>query len=131
MKVKNIVLLLIIVVFILACLFILTKGNKIVLQKSVTGYLASNTSEVTLYQLENIKEGEEEKEELKEVLTLPRGTKIKYYEKNGYTKEEKEYLKTEYDKKDYYVLKDNIKSKEKDVVLETELYVRTATNLKI
>ena len=129
LKVKNIVLLLIIVVFILACLFIFTKGDKIVLQKSVTGYLASNTSEVTLYELESIKEGEEEKEELKEALTLPRGTKIKYYEKNGYTKEEKEYLKTEYDKKDYYVLKDNIKSKEKDVVLETELYVRTATNL--
>ena len=93
-------------------------------------FLASTEKEIVLYELK--KEETEEKKEvekLEEGIKLPRGTKIKVYEKEKKTFDEKEYVKIEHDKKDYYILSTNYVDKYDDVVLEKELYVRTSVNL--
>ncbi len=132
-KVKNVVLFLIAIVFIASCIFIFTNGSKKpikIFEKTSEGYLASFKNTVELYELVKEKnENEEEKEKLVLKENVIRGSKIKYYPDSKYNYQEIEYTKIEYNNKQYYILTTNIAKTEKDVVLEKELYVRTSLNL--
>ena len=128
LKIKSVILLLVGIIFIGASIWIVkNQSNAIIFEKSENGYLASNIYTIKLYEL---KKNEEEKtESLEESLDIVRGTEVKYYPESIYTYEEKEYVKLEYDYKTYYVLKDMVVSSLEEVVLEKELYARTAYNL--
>ena len=111
---------LILVAILAAGLFIfifLIKGAKKVVVSSQNMYLASDSSSIPTYVLD-------EEDNLKESEALHRGTKVKYSKKT-IEKDDKKYSEIKYDDKKYYVLSNNLSKKEKDVVLEKERYVRT------
>ena len=125
-KIKNVVLLVVILAFIAACVFIFLNGEKTFFEKPSNGYLASNTLSVDLYEL---KTGEDDTKTMEKSLDLVRGSKIEYFKDSKITIDEVEYTKVSYDSNTYYILSDNIVEKMEDVVLEKELYVRTSLNL--
>lgn len=81
-----------------------------------TMYLASDTNTIALYD-----------ENFNEVDTLPRGVEV--ITKQKVNNNEKEYYETIYNKKDYYVLVNNLTKNKNDVVKEQEMYVRSASTL--
>ena len=91
-----------------------------ILTKTFDKYLANNNITLDIYTLE------EEKLVKKE--TLNRGTKIKTSNKVK-TIENKEYIEITYNNNNYLVLKENVVEKEESVVLEKEIYIRTATSV--
>ena len=93
-------------------------------------FLANTNNVVELFELK--KEETEEKKEVEKLeksKDISRGTKVKVYEKDKKTFDEKEYVRIEHDKKEYYILSTNYVDKYEDVVLEKELFVRTSVNL--
>ena len=91
-----------------------------VLTKTFDKYLASNNKTLDIYTLEETKLVKKE--------TLNRGTKIKTSNKIK-TIENKEYIEITYNNNNYLVLKENVVEKEESVVLEKEIYIRTATSV--
>lgn len=85
-------------------------------------YLASNTNLVALYSYN------EETKMLEESKKIARGTKVKSNDKTKIDSEV-EYLEIKLDDESYLVNKDNIATNKKDVVTETEKYVRTSVTI--
>lgn len=89
--------------------------------QSYKRYLASQTTEVILYELD-------EDNNLNPALSLTRGeeitTKLEEVEISS-----KKYITISYQNKKYYVLKENLSETQEDVVLEKELYVRTTCSI--
>ena len=77
-------------------------------------FIAANCENAVLYNME-----------YQEVEEIVRGTKVVIFG-DEIINNDKKYYKVNYKKNDYYILSDNIVKEEKDVVLEKELYVRTA-----
>ncbi len=112
-----IIVLLLIICFIV---FLFSKGKNIVINKN-TMYLASYDNLVKLYSLD-------EEDNLKESTSVKRGTKVISYD-NKLLKDNVKYTKIEYDKNNYYVDSSLLVSKDRDVVLEKEKYVRTSVTV--
>ena len=112
-----ITILLLIICFIV---FLFSKGKNIVINKN-TMYLASYDNLVKLYSLD-------EEDNLKESTSVKRGTKVISYD-NKLLKDNVKYTKIEYDKNNYYVDSSLLVSKDRDVVLEKEKYVRTSVTV--
>ena len=91
--------------------------TKTVPEKPKTEYIASDLTEVILYDTE-----------YNESLKLVRGSKVYVYSKE-IVNEDSTYKKVTYDNKEYLVNINNLVKKEKDVVKENELYVRTSTTI--
>ena len=125
-KIKNVVIFVVVLAFIVACIFIFFDGKKTFFEKQSNGYLASNTLSVDLYELQI---DEDDTKTLEKSLDLVRGSKIEYFKDSKITIDEVEYTKVSYDSNTYYILTCNIVEKLEDVVLEKELYVRTSLNL--
>ena len=117
---KLILLLSIIVIAILAVLFLLKGVKKVVIDKK-TMYLASDKSEVTLY---NYDENNNFKEDKKQT----RGTKVTSFDKTIEENNTK-YTQIEYNNTNYYVNSRNLVSDIKDSVLEKTKYVRTSVTV--
>lgn len=77
-------------------------------------YISSNTSTVSLYDLE-----------YKEIDRIPRGTKV-VIAGEKITNNEKQYYKVNYNKKEYYILVDDLTKEEKEIVKEKEMYARSS-----
>ena len=112
----------IIVLLLIICsiVFLFSKGKNIVINKN-TMYLASYDNLVKLYSLD-------EEDNLKESTSVKRGTKVISYD-NKLLKDNVKYTKIEYDKNNYYVDSSLLVSKDRDVVLEKEKYVRTSVTV--
>lgn len=112
----------IIVLLLIICsiVFLFSKGKNIVINKN-TMYLASYDNLVKLYSLD-------EEDNLKESTSVKRGTKVISYD-NKLLKDNVKYTKIEYDKNNYYVDISLLVSKDRDVVLEKEKYVRTSVTV--
>lgn len=112
----------IIVLLLIICsiVFLFSKGKNIVINKN-TMYLASYDNLVKLYSLD-------EEDNLKESTSVKRGTKVTSYD-NKLLKDNVKYTKIEYDKNNYYVDSSLLVSKDRDVVLEKEKYVRTSVTV--
>ena len=120
-KVGRLILLLsIIVIAVLAVLFLLKGVKKVVIDKK-TMYLASDKSEVTLY---NYDENNNFKEDKKQT----RGTKVTSFDKTIEENNTK-YTQIEYNNTNYYVNSRNLVSDIKDSVLEKTKYVRTSVTV--
>ena len=119
MKKKHIVLLIALVILFSCVILLLIKfSDKVELKETLKeAYIASNENEVILYD-----------SEYKEVVKLTRGIKVNVYSKE-LTNEDKKYKKIEYKNKEYLVDIDNVVLKEKDVVKEDTLYVRTSSTI--
>ena len=92
-------------------------NNKNFMQMKNEAYLASDVPKITLYN-----------ENKESVLEVVRGKEIDLYI-NQVLELDENYLKIKYDDKEYYVNKDNIVYDKKEVVKESEVYVRTSYNL--
>ena len=112
----------IIVLLLIICsiVFLFSKGKNIVINKN-TMYFASYDNLVKLYSLD-------EEDNLKESTSVKRGTKVISYD-NKLLKDNVKYTKIEYDKNNYYVDSSLLVSKDRDVVLEKEKYVRTSVTV--
>ena len=112
----------IIVLLLIICsiVFLFSKGKNIVINKNAM-YLASYDNLVKLYSLD-------EEDNLKESTSVKRGTKVISYD-NKLLKDNVKYTKIEYDKNNYYVDSSLLVSKDRDVVLEKEKYVRTSVTV--
>ena len=112
----------IIVLLLIICsiVFLFSKGKNIVINKN-TIYLASYDNLVKLYSLD-------EEDNIKESTSVKRGTKLISYD-NKLLKDNVKYTKIEYDKNNYYVDSSLLVSKDRDVVLEKEKYVRTSVTV--
>ncbi len=112
----------IIVLLLIICsiVFLFSNGKNIVINKN-TMYLASYDNLVKLYSLD-------EEDNLKESTSVKRGTKVISYD-NKLLKDNVKYTKIEYDKNNYYVDSSLLVSKDRDVVLEKEKYVRTSVTV--
>lgn len=120
-KVGRLILLLsIIVIAVLAVLFLLKGVKKVVIDKK-TMYLASDKSEVTLY---NYDENNNFKEDKKQA----RGTKVTSFDKT-IDENNTKYIQIEYNNTNYYVNSRNLVSDIKDSVLEKTKYVRTSVTV--
>ena len=129
LKIKNVILLLVIILFIGAILFILlNKGDNFIKPpKTSQGYLASSIYTVDLYKYEN--DLETETETITKTDSVIRGLEIKYYPESKLVIDEVEYIKIEYEDNTYYVVATNLVETKDEVVREKELYVRTSYNL--
>ena len=108
---------LIILLIVVVLLIIKFYPSKTLEETPTVGYVASNNYEVTLYDIE-----------YKESLKLTRGNKVYVYSED-IVNENITYKKIKYNKKEYLVNIDNLAKKDKDVVKESELYVRTSTTI--
>ena len=125
LKVKNIIYIFIFILFIIACIGIFKYGSpKTIFKSKNYVYLANSTNKVEIFKLKEV----EKEKTLDKSNELVRGTKVlTCNEKFSYN--DKDYLKIEYENENYYVLKDNIVDKKENVVLETEMFVRTSMNV--
>lgn len=98
---------------------LLGKGKDIINKEAM--YLASSDKVVKLYILDD--DGN-----LKEDKNLVRGTKVSSY-KNTVTKDNKSYIKIDYDKSIYYVDSGSLVKDAKSAVLEKVKYVRTSVTV--
>jgi len=114
MKQKSIIVFLVIIILALLAggYYILTLEEEVVIKEDK--YLASKELEITLYN-----------EELNEVAKKIRGTKVTYYPEIFI----ESFYKVDIEKNTYYVLSDNLVSNYEDVVLESDIYIRTETTL--
>lgn len=96
-------------------------GYKIIFLNNVaeneTGYLTSEFYDVQLYDME-----------YNESIKIIRGTKVLYNE-DKVQYQDKAYYLIKYDSKDYYILTDNLTTKENDAIKEKIMYVRTPVTL--
>lgn len=83
-----------------------------------TYYLASNTNQVTIYN-----------ENLEEIKKVNRGTKVKIKENKYQTKDNQKYMQIKEADQIIYINNKNLVKNEKDIVLEKELYVKTASSI--
>lgn len=81
------------------------------------GYLTSSIYQVPMYDMD-----------YKESISLVRGTKISY-KKESYDNQGTSYYLVIYDNREYYVLCDNVTTKEENVIQEKLMYVRTPVTL--
>ena len=90
--------------------------------KPKTYYIASSAPTIDLYKYDK------ETEKIEKTKEIIRGTKVT---SNNNTKkiDEKVYTKIDLDNKKYYILKENLVSNNKDVVLEKEKYIRTSVTV--
>lgn len=111
LKLKRLFLILLIIIFIV--LFLLF-NKKEINQKSVKNekFIASTESVIPILD-----------SDLKEIGTINRGEKVVTQKK--VTKNDKNYIKIKYNKKNYLIDEKNLVISEKEVVQETEKYVRT------
>jgi hypothetical protein len=107
----------VLLLFALIALFLI-KGD-FTLPISEKSYLTSNTYSVPLYD-----------ENLKEIISLPRGVEVVKKEKE-LSKNNEVYSEIEYDKKIYYVKRNNIVTRKEDIIKEKEIFVRTPTVLYV
>ena len=114
-KAKIIILCLILVILGIVVFFLYGK-KEVSLEKNVTYYISSTQNNVDLYDVD-----------LNKVNSIVRGKEIKINEKD--LKKEGEYVKTNIDKKDYYILKENITKETIEIVREKEVYVKTSATL--
>ena len=93
-------------------------------------YLASNTNEVTLFNLEEqvTDTSEETIKILIENKTIPRGSKVEVTG-DSLKYENKTYFLTKIDDAEYYIEDINLVDNAKEVVLENNIYVRSATSI--
>ena len=90
--------------------------------KPKTYYIASSTPTIDLYKYDN------ETEKIEKVKEITRGKEVT--SKNISKKiDEKIYLQISIDNKTYYILKENLVSNIKDIVLEKEKYIRTSVTV--
>ena len=83
----------------------------------VTQYIASDSYDVTLYDIE-----------YNESLKLTRGNKVYVYSKD-IVNENTTYKRVKYDEQEYLVNVNNLVKKENEIVKENELFVRTSTTI--
>lgn len=110
-KDKKIIGILVITFLFISGCTVLKKG----FSNNILKYIASDKNVVTVYS-----------EDFKETKEIPRGSQVKYLNKRV-TKEDDNalYEKIEYNKNTYLVLKDSLKNKYEESVLEKSLFVRT------
>lgn len=105
--------LLMILAIIVFIAFFIIKNN--IMNEKENAYLASDTPKLNLYN-----------ENKESVIEVTRGVKVMVYVnqvlEGGYTK-------LKYNNKEYYVKDDNLVYNKKDIIKETEVYVRTSYNL--
>ena len=85
-------------------------------------YLANNSPTVTLYSYNK------EENIIEEIDKKSRGTKVLSYNKNK-TIDDVNYIEVSIGEDKYYVLEDNLTKEEKNIVKETEKYVRTSVTV--
>ena len=110
------------------------KGSvPVILEKrEKTMFLAGNQHQVSLYVKKDVEEESSDKEEEKVILEenekVSRGVAVKVL--NGKLEyEENVYQKIKLNDKEYYVVENNLVLKQGDVVLEKNVYVRSATSI--
>lgn len=106
-------------IIVVLVVLLLGKGKDIISKEAM--YLASSDKVVKLYILDD--DGN-----LKEDKDLVRGTKVSSY-KNTVTKDNKSYIKIDYDKSIYYVDSGSLVKDAKSAVLEKVKYVRTSVTV--
>lgn len=106
-------------IIVVLAVLLLGKGKDIINKEAM--YLASSDKVVKLYILDD--DGN-----LKEDKNLVRGTKVSSY-KNTVTKDNKSYIKIDYDKSIYYVDSGSLVKDAKSAVLEKVKYVRTSVTV--
>ena len=119
------------IIILISLLYLLTsttRKTKTFINDTKTMFLASNTNKVTLYQKRIEKEDEKEKIILEEKKEVNRGLKVKAKSKKLIFQEQ-EYQEIKLDKKTYYINPKSLVSNEKEVVLEKNIYARTATSI--
>ena len=114
-KVKKKVWLILIILIIVTITITFFINHNNTLNKNKEAFLGSNVPKLSLYN--------ENKESVIEVI---RGEKVKVYINQVL---EDGYIKIKYDNKEYYAKQENIVYDKKDIVKETEVYVRTSYNL--
>lgn len=125
-KLKKGRIILAIIIGIILCLIaigiiiLINKGKGITINKTDM-YLASDSTKVEIYTIDE--EGNLVSED-----ELLRGTKVLSLNKE-YVAEEYKYTKVQYENSIYYVFSDNLTLNEKDVVLEDTKYVRTSATV--
>jgi len=114
-KVKKSVwsILIIMIIVTITITFFINHNNT--LNKNKEAFLGSNVPKLSLYN-----------ENKESVIEVTRGLKVKVYI-NQFL--EDGYVKIKYDNKEYYAKQENIVYDKKDIVKETEVYVRTSYNL--
>jgi len=114
-KVKKSVwlILMIMIVVTITITFFINHNNT--LKKNKEAFLGSNVPKLSLYN-----------ENKESVIEVTRGLKVKVYINQVL---EDGYIKIKYDNKEYYAKQENIVYDKKDIVKETEVYVRTSYNL--
>ncbi len=120
-KVGRLLLLLVIVFIIFLLVFFLFKGVKDVVIDKKSMYLASDKSDVILYNYDD-------DNNFKETSTGIRGRKVISYNK-VIEEDNVKYTEIDYDNSSYYVASGNLVSDIKDVVLEKIKYVRTSSTI--
>ncbi len=95
------------------------------LEKDKNVYLASDNKTVLLY---SKKETENEEDTLEEAKEIPRGTKV-IKKKNEFIYNNITYQRILFENNEYYVNGDNIVKNIKNVVLEKNIYTRSATSI--
>lgn len=111
------------------CYFYEFDGEEIKVKFS-DSYLASTSVQVKVYELkkEETDVEEEDKLYLEEVDSLVRGTKVRVSD-STLEFEEQVYKMIRFDNEEYYVLEDSLVEKQEDVVLEKQVYIRSATSI--
>lgn len=116
LKKKIKVILLFLILIIIGIIVFLLYPKKTIIDKETTYYVSSNKNKVDLYDKDLNKSGE-----------IVRGQELKI--KDSKFKKEEDHVIIQIDKKDYYILKDNLVKEIIDIVSEKELYVRTSATL--
>ena len=109
-KIKSFFIILVLVAVIVLCFLYKDKFNKYVVE---TNYVASSELSVSLYD-----------NDYNSISTIVRGTKVSKYDK-VYVKEDRQYVKIEYNNDFYMIDVNNLVDKIEDIVKEENLYIRT------
>ncbi len=120
LKVRNFILFLLIIgALLFGGYYLFFKSGVSISNPKEIFFLASNQDKVVAYLDETI-EG---------TIELSRGTKVNAHLKKIVEKDEKNYILIEVDGKEYYIDKEVLVASQEKVVLEKDIYVRTAQNL--
>lgn len=114
-KVKKSVWLIVIIMIIVTFTITFFINHNNTLNKNKEAFLGSNVPKLSLYN-----------EKRESVVEVTRGLKVKVYINQVL---EDGYIKIKYDNKEYYAKQENIVYDKKNIVQETEVYVRTSYNL--
>ena len=118
LRVGRIIVTLLILVVIIVGIIVLIKHPLSFSIKVVDNYLASEVDKVPLYSYDK------ENDTLSSEKELPRGTKIKLYNKEM-TKDNTTYKLIKFEEQEYYVDKSNLTGDKDKVAMEKEVFVRT------